>query len=286
MKLILIISLFICIFLVIAGCLHGNSEQLTLQPATNEPTVQSMKNPNLTQDEAKIMILSQFGSNKTSLIYNRTLTDTNSATLYEFISDSGIFQVNSVTHEIQNIHFADPASPSMVNIDLEKAYAIANSYAREKNPGFWVITDQRGVLNTYKDLNPTYGYDFVWREALYYPNNTIPGYYQITGLNSTNVCITGSGSLSLYRERLIPLNMSLNLQPDLTEDHAWDLAQGIYVMRGVSDMRPVTKRGLWITIPKDNEQHLVWYFEAYGKANRGGIAWVDAHDGQIFEWVG
>ncbi len=260
----------------------GNPQPV-LSTSSAQP-IQSLDSSDLTIDQAKKIVLTFLGSNESSLKFNRTLPDSSFGDIYEFTSDGGEFQVNSVSHQIQNVHFNNPASPSIKKVDREKAYLIASSYAREKYPQLWEIADNNGIKSNL--FSSTQGYNIIWRNEIYYPDKTVPVHYNITGLNHVSVIVTISGSILSCEGAFTDIDPALDLEPNITENKAWDIAQEVYRKNGVNELKKITKNGLWVVTPQKNDQHLVWYFEAYGSANRGGIVWVDAHDGQTFEWVG
>ncbi len=178
--------------------------------------------------------------------------------------------------------------PTTERIGLESAYTIAQSYAMQNYPDLWRTSNQVGVINTFnEEINhgDYYDYNFVWRDTLYYPNVNATEYSTITGPSSVRIVLNATGGVEEYSQRKIPLDPTLSLKPILTKEQALTAAREVYHAKKIQELKNITQNGLWVVTPHNDEQHLVWYFEAYGRANRGGIVWVDAHDGQIFEWV-
>lgn len=90
-----------------------------------------------------------------------------------------------------------------------------------------------------------------------------------------------------------PVNLSVNLTPDLTEEQAWEIAQAYFAKRRITGITEpeITKKGLLvyddaandIGWPKQGKNYLAWvfYVKHEGKWLMGGFIYIDAHDGHI-----
>ena len=85
-----------------------------------------------------------------------------------------------------------------------------------------------------------------------------------------------------------PLNPSLNLQPTISEDQAWEIAKNYYAAQGVQDILPNDRSSNGLSIVHDINQTtcqndcLIWNFVVKQKPSlRGGMIFIDAHNGQI-----
>ncbi|MDO9326672.1 MAG: hypothetical protein Q7T80_17110 [Methanoregula sp.] len=251
------------------------------------PVNSSVSALKISEAEAKNIVLAFIGRNDSSLKFSGDRNCTTITDILTFSSDSGEFQVNSATSQLQQVHFYNTANPLVRNVDLEKAEIIAESYAREQNPDFWTISDLKGVKKTLARLNPTYHYYFIWREQLYFPDNHSPNHYTITGDNSIAVAVTESGSILDYYDRIVPSDPMLSLNPELTEDQAWIFAESAFeAEESMPVLGPPDKQGLWIIQDKDNTQHLTWRFEAGGAQGHHGMVFIDAHNGSLVRYSG
>lgn len=286
------------VFIFFTGCAFNTyfnqsvpSQDITLISSTDYPVSvpvnSSVSAQKISETEAKNIVLAFIGRNDSSLKFSGDRNRTTITDILTFSSDSGEFQVNSATSQIQHVHFSNTANPLVRNVDLEKAEIIAESYARERNPDFWIISDLMGVKKTFGGLNPTYHYYFIWREQLYFPNNHSPNHYTITGDNNIAVAVTESGSILDYSERIVPSDPTLSLNPELTEDQAWIFAKSAFeAEERMPVFGPPDKQGLWIIQDQDNMQHLTWKFEVSGAQGHQSTVFIDAHNGSIVRYLG
>jgi hypothetical protein len=113
--------------------------------------------------------------------------------------------------------------------------------------------------------------------------------FTITGLNDVMVVISPyTGKVTSYIEQRIPIDISLNLLPAISDDHAWEIAKIYYEQKGVKDILPseTTHKGLWIIRDDSGKQYLAWIFDVVhkGKLTMGGTIYIDAHDGHIINY--
>ena len=196
------------------------------------------------------------------------------------------FSVNSVTGRVQSARFSDSGAPSKEAIDIEHAFTIAEAYAKQKYPELLNKPDQNGVKNTISELIDHGDYSeylFEWWDKYASSNTTNSSQYIITGLNSVSITMKPDGEIIWYYEQVDPIDPNLSLNPDLTEEQAWKIAETYYASR-VNP--PVVKTaegsyGLSVFRAEDKKQHLVWRFNASNERGRGGKILVDAHDGTI-----
>jgi len=212
------------------------------------------------------------------------------ADIYKFTSEQGSFSVNSVTGRVQGAHFSNPSAPSKDAIDLEHAYTIAETYAKQKYPELLSKPDQNGVKNTHSELVDRGDYSeymFEWRDKYPSSNTTNSSQYIITGLNSVAVTMKPNGAIVWYYEHVEPIDPNLSLIPDLTEEQAWKIAEVYYASRVNPNVVRTAEGSYGLTIfsGEDNNQHLVWRFNASNERERGGKIWVDAHDGKIILYM-
>ena len=212
------------------------------------------------------------------------------ADIYDFTSEHGEFSVNSVTGRVQSARFSDSGVPSKDPIDLEHAYTIAEVYAKQKYPALLNKPDQNGVKNTHSELvdHGDYSeYMFEWRDKYPSSNTTNSSQYSITGLNSVSITMKSDGEIVSYFEQVDPIDPNLSLNPDLTEEQAWKIAETYYASRVTPHVVQTAEGsyGLSVFRAEDKKQHLVWRFNASNERGRGGKIWVDAHDGKIILYM-
>lgn len=240
---------------------------------------------NLTIENARQMLINFSGNEDLSIDYRKT-DSLPYGQLFRFSNDTTVFLVNSATGEITQIKNM-PLNP-------ENGVVIAQIYGKLLDPDLWNISDIKGLnlsIRYSKDLSKI---TYLWRETLYYPNYSTPDHYEIFGIRYVLVDISSyDGFLLSHRERTLYRNISLNLQPSLTEEQAWDVALEYFEGRGMRNILPSETRslGLWIyddslndlPWPKNGTQYLAWEFDVNHKQNytMGGRIMIDAHDGHI-----
>ena len=138
--------------------------------------------------------------------------------------------------------YAPPISPEKELIDLDQGNIIAESFARERCPAFWNVSDIRRVKYE-GSLVENFPERFVyyWEEIYYNPNKNTPIHLVISGQNFIRISINPfTGNVSGFDERLacsantgVP---PVDLTPMLTEEQAQKIAEdhfpAMHVERG------------------------------------------------------
>lgn len=275
-----LLSTFLCAIILVTGC-----------------TTESPRTGNATIDQAANGIRDFTGIPDLNLKYVG-IDHGYDEDSYEFETDNGLFSVNTGTGRVQSFVFYRPPIPWPLakEIDLDQAYEIALTYAKEKYPALWETTDQKGVETTapyrFDHGSGDVDYTFGWNDEYYSSNSTGGNRYTIAGPNVVEITLFSTGAVKSYHERVISLDPALNLTPDLTEDPAWTIAQNYYASHRAANVAKAQTTNL-IIVPVDyfspdvhfSKQHIAWEFEAYNDKGRGGRIWIDAHDGEVLYYL-
>jgi len=288
-------AFFMVTLILTTGCTqHIPTNQTENFSMTSTPgQVASLQTPtgNITPDKAIGVIQNFTGMSDLTPKYTKTIHDSNNVDIYKFESDAGLFYVNSKTGRVQGALFYNASPTSNKVVDLDQAYTIAESYAQQKFPDLWNTSDQKGIENTaryrYDYGGGNYEYRFEWRDDYYTPTNSSTGRKIITGPNIVSMTVLPNGAIESYNELVIPVDPTLNLQPDLTENEAWEIANAYYTSQGVANVTPTAdgSKGLVILNDNNNVQHLTWLFEDYNNERNGGQIWIDAHTGTVVQYL-
>jgi FOG: WD40-like repeat len=235
--------------------------------------------------QAKFVIQNFTGLPLLNLSYVETVHGDAGMDSYRFSSDIGVFSVNAQTGRVQNALFLDPPYNSPNEIDLDQAYLIALNYAQQRYPALWQTTEQKGVqtfVAERRDHGDYYDYDFIWRDEYPVTDNKSGSQYAVSGPNSASVTLTSSGAIRDYYERVVTIDPSLDLVPDISESQAQVIAVDALASQGAPNVEKSTAQDLVIfSDVKTGKQHLAWQFEMYNSNGYGGHVWIDAHDGSV-----
>jgi hypothetical protein len=212
-------------------------------------------------------------------------------TLDIFSSDNATYKVNRDTGRVQSLYRtnADTKSgPDVINLD--QGYPIAEAYAKKNNPEIWV-----GIQNTTQTIvrsigQTKQGHDlaYSWRQYILLQNISLNQSTEIAGFNTVDVTLDAqNGEVIMYHEWYQPLDTSLSLKPDISEELAWEKARQFYKKAGLKSLEKTEREnfGLNIAIDEKNIQHLTWQFQIQQKSENGfdtgGQIGIDAHNGQV-----
>jgi hypothetical protein len=214
------------------------------------------------------------------------------ADLYEFKSGNSSFWVNNVTGRVQSAVWYEAGSKTQKEIlDLEEGSRIAESYAKEKYPELWKISDKKGLKQTVKGINDR-GLDrtleYSWQEILYNPDKNTTSQSEIPGPNHVSVTISPyTEHVIRYDEWYRPSESFPNLTSTLTEEQARMYAASYFQSAGLTDIQQseIKSYGLHVGFDQVNNQRLIWDF-ALTRNNKlgfdeGGGVGIDAYDGQV-----
>jgi Peptidase propeptide and YPEB domain. len=289
----LILSICICAIIIVTGCVQvpgGNisgNHSIESSVGQNVPTLP--QSVNTTPEQAAEEIRRMTGISYLNLTYDGIIHGSN-ADSYKFEADIGEFYVNAMTGRVQNAVFFEPPVPSTKEIDLDQAYLVALIYAQQKYPSLWETSDTKGVVTAARervDHGDYFDYNFYWHDEYYSSDNT--NRYTIAGPNLVLITLSPTGAVKSYDERVVPVDPSLDLKPDISESQAWTIAQNYFASHGAAN---VTKRAdrsqeLAITSDESHIQRLTWHFEALNNSTppRGGEIWIDAHTGTVVDYL-
>jgi hypothetical protein len=270
-----LLATFICALIIVTGC-----------------TSELSRTGNATVDQAANTIRNFTGLSDLNLKYVG-IDHGYDADLYEFEADNGLFSVNTVTGRVQTFAFYRPPLPWPLasEINLDQAYEIALKYAQEKYPSLWETTDQKGVETgapyRFDHGSGDVDYNFAWRDEYYSSNSSGGNRYTIAGPNVVEITLFSTGAVKSYHERVISIDPTLNLTPDLTENQAWKIAQDYYASHRATNVTKRADRSQELAISDDDShiQHLTWHFVAYNNSDRGGEIWIDAHKGTVVDYL-
>jgi hypothetical protein len=241
---------------------------------------------NLVQEKAIILNFTEISD--PDLSYMETVHG-DSGDSYKFGSDIGQFYVNAQTGRVQNAVFFASQTNSTKEIDLDQAYLIALNYAQKKYPSLWETTGQRGVKTVAAkrmDHGDDYDYTFYWRDEYSVTDNKSGKQYAITGPNLALITLAATGTVQSYDERVVSVDPSLNLIPDISESQAWTIAADTFASHGILNVEKSPAKDLAIFPEEDTgKQHLTWYFATTNNNGRGGEIWIDAHNGSVVEYI-
>lgn len=188
--------------------------------------------------------------------------------------------------------YRSPTTNQQSIIDLDQGSAIAESFAREKYPEFWNVSDTRGIEKIVKQMEPSdRSTHYGWFEIYYTPDKNSPPHKNIQGLNSITITVdpfTGKviGYHEIYTPSVLTGTAPVNLTPAITEEQAQKIAKDRFPDKSV------TFNKLMISTSDDRSPHLVWSFgvtmtpppvqneEAIFDYTTHFVD-VDAHDGTI-----
>jgi hypothetical protein len=214
------------------------------------------------------------------------------ADLYRFSSVNSSFWVNNVTGRVQSMVIYEVGSKTQREIiDLDQGSAIAETYAREKYPELWNITDVKGIIQTIKNVNDRGSdriFEYSWQDILYTPDKNIDPHTEISGMNSVTVIVNpNTGHITSYHEWYSQSEPLPNLTPTLTEEQAWIYAELYFKDTGITDIQPTEIASKKMTIATDDKGKpcLTWNFDVMRRNklgfSEGGVVGIDAHDGHI-----
>ena len=218
------------------------------------------------------------------------------ADLYTFQgSDSSGFVVNDVTGRVQSAVWSEPVSKSQKeSINLNQGSAIAESFAKEKYPELWNISDSRGIKLTRNEVLDR-GVDrqlcFTWAGILFGSPNATGQRAEVRDGNEVSVTVSPyTGHIIDYNEIYLPSVFAdkslVNLTPTVMEDQAREFALAEFRSIGVNANQSGSIRslGLRTIIDAENIPHMTWAFEI-DRTGKWGIERafvnVDARDGYI-----
>ncbi|MFA4859393.1 PKD domain-containing protein [Methanoregula sp.] len=209
-----------------------------------------------------------------------------------FTADNVTYNVNRNTGRIQS-QYTNVIEPSTGNniISINQGLLIADSYAKEKCPEFWE-NETNKVIKKISQIAKDSGFVYSWRQYFVLPNESLTDSKEIAGFNQIDVTLDAhDGKVKSYHEWYIPRDANLNLNPDQSEEQAWEKVKKYLEDTGIRAIG-VTQRknlGLVIAIDDNNIQHLAWQFEIKQDMMNpnfyGGQIIVDAHNGQIVRYI-
>ena len=283
-----VLGIVLCLFSILAGCVDIASDNSPMQATTTLSSAPVVLSPtpspdptfplsyrvyNTDQITAKIRELS--GDSNMPVDYIRT-EHFPKGNVSIIRTKKEIYVVNTATLEMAN--------GSYVNAD-EKTYEnIARVYSTAMLPELWNLSDKKGIKPLLKEK-----LCYSWEDTYYYPDKNTPDYIEISGLNFAYINLSGDvGFLESYWISDSPLNPSLNLQPTISEDQAWEIANAYYAVQGARNILPNERSSYGLRIVHGINQTscqndcLSWNFVVKQKPTlRGGMIFIDAHNGQI-----
>ena len=252
-------------------------------------------NDNQISESAK-EIIREFSKNPSLDLKSDKISHQPHADLYRFdATDHSFYTVNNVTGRVQSANWYEVGSKSQKEIiDLNQGYTVAESYAREKFPEFWNISDTRGIKVMRKeaqDRGMDRQFNYEWWEIFYTPDKNELFRTEIPGLNSVSATLSPyTGHVISYHELYNPLVISgsppVNLTPELTGDQAKAISEKKFTEMGVPPYSQENIGIIRLRVSNDEQNipHLVWNFGkdwTEGSSRNFAIVSVDAHDGTI-----
>ena len=220
---------------------------------------------------------------------NSPVTDIQYVGKNRFIVDSSQYTIDNVSGRVDSvspIKYGSHAEDQKEIIDLEQGYVIAETFAREKSPEFWNVSDTRIVKNGVKKVEGNRNMRFDWFESYLVPDKNTPNHLEIQGSNSIEINVDPfTGKVIGYFERYTPSVITgiapVNLTPTITKEQAQKIAEDHFpTMRVRNQLLAVAD------YYDDGIPHLVWGFSMTSK-NRDAPVYldrpvdVDAHNGTI-----
>ncbi|MFA4859392.1 hypothetical protein [Methanoregula sp.] len=286
--------LLIIVITMISGCIVNN-EHLDYQQKTTFSTISTTLNQTSGTTPFTIQAENIIRNFTRSPEINLTFTGIRNysyADLYEFESGNYSFKVNNVTRRVQSMSSYDTGLKiKNETININSGLMIAESYAKEKCPEFWE-NETNKVIKTISQIAKDSGFVYSWRQYFVLPNESSTDSKEIAGFNQIDVTLDArDGKVKSYHEWYIPRDANLNLNPDQSEEQAWEKVKKYFEGMGIRAIG-VTQRknlGLVIAIDDNNTQHLAWQFEIKQDTSNpnfyGGQIIVDAHNGQIVRYI-
>ncbi len=214
------------------------------------------------------------------------------ADLYQVKTDDSTYWVNANNGRVQSMTVSRNGSETTTRIiDLDEGSRIAESYAKEKYPELWNVSDGKGIKQIVKrtnDLESGQTFEYSWQEIFYPPGLNSSENTVIPGPNLVTITVNPyTGEVIQYHEWYVPNDATLNLTPSLTEDDAMRYAESYFQVAGFENINPdnISSPGLNIAVDENNQQHLTWSFELDQKdasnLDKSGFVGIDAHNGEV-----
>jgi hypothetical protein len=218
-----------------------------------------------------------------------------------FEADEATFEVYHSTGDIQSAHwFNDSGSKQLPEvITFEQGAEVAEEMAKKNSPELWDLKTaktgdtviQTSVRNSSRIRDRGDDRQFIYAWEAVYRVITANCSYDVIGPGSVDVTINPYNShITDYFKinETYPLNESLI--PLLTEEQAWAVALKYYTDQGVTNITPEAKTNKGLQIfghEAKKDQKLAWVFSVSTSDinNRGGVLYIDAHDGQVIRYM-
>jgi hypothetical protein len=301
------LMLLICIvFVFISGCIGDHQDidkkqiiattvSSSALPAVSATTIPVRENnPGNTFLQQSEKTVRKFANISDRNLTFDGITNVSNTDFYVFKSGNSSFWVNNVTGRVQSASWGEAGSKNQKEIiGLDEGLTIAESYAKEKYPELWNISDKKGVRLQVKRINDD-GLDrtleYSWQEILYNPDkNTTQS--EIPGMNTVFIGISPfTGHITHYHEFYKQVDALPELTSNLTEEQARTYAVLYFESTGMSEVRQneLVSSGLHVVVDNDHNQRLTWGFALTRKIHGidiGGEVGIDAHNGSIV-WHG
>jgi len=240
------------------------------------------------QSETTVREFTDISDNKLTF---DSVTNVSNTDYYVYKSGNSSFWVNNVTGRVQSAFWIEPASMNKKEIiDLEQGSIIAESYAREKYPGLWYISDEKGIQQTVKkaiERGTDRSFQYSWQEILYNPDKWTSPHSEIPGPDSVFIEVSPyTGHITHYHELYEQAEPLPDLISNLTEERARMYAALYFESTGMVEVRQneLVSSGLHVTIDNEHNQRLTWGFALTRNNNGfdyGGVVGIDAHNGSV-----
>jgi hypothetical protein len=284
------------LFVLITGCVGYH--QVVHENQTNTPTVSTIITLVQGKMPEKIFIaqseeaVRKFANISDQNVAFKGITNESYADLFEFESGNSSFWVNNVTGRVQYALWHDERSNAEKEIiDLDEGSIIAESYAKEKYPELWNISDKKGIKQTVERINDGGIYrtlEYSWQETFYNPDKNTTSQSEIPGQNHVYITISPyTGHIFTYDEWYNPTESFPNLTSTIPEEQARMYAASYFQSTGITDIQQneIKSYGLHVGFDQENNQRLIWDFALTRKnklgIDEGGGVGIDAYDGTV-----
>jgi hypothetical protein len=302
-KQIILVVLISIVFVFISGCVGDHqdidkkqiiattvsSSALPVVSATTIPVREN--NPGNTFLQQSEKTVRKFANISDRNLTFDGITNVSNTDFYVFKSGNSSFWVNNVTGRVQSASWGEAGSKKQKEIiDLDEGLTIAESYAKEKYPELWNISDKKGVRLQVKRINDgglDRVFEYSWQEVLYNPNKNTTSQSEIPGMNTVFIGISPyTGHITHYHEFYKHDEALTELTSNLTEEQARMYAVLYFESTGMSEVRQdeLVSSGLHVVIDHDHNQRLSWGFALTRKIHGidiGGVVGIDAHNGSV-----
>lgn len=294
-----IIGIVLCLFPILAGCVHIASDNSSIQANTTlssapvvsptpSPTPFVPKNINATQAEAVVRAFA--GNPDLKLTYEGVGGGGKS---FIFGSDEYQYTVKNATGRVWLMYPTsgewNRGQPEIITVDQGRE--IAEKFANEKYPELWQVSANRELKFTQKVMDHGSGgreFQYRWQEVMYRPDKQTKNHVTIMIPNDVVISVSPyTGRVSKYSESYFILDPEISLDPTVTADQAADRAIAFLATKGVTGVLPSEVSEKYLTI---SGQGLAWFLEIDHKTGpsgylTGGGVMIDAHDGSVIRYT-